>query len=59
MIVAGRPLPGVRESVRDFLEHPDQPIVTEDADTVTLALSELVTNALRHCGGTRILDLTT
>ncbi|MER7927181.1 MULTISPECIES: hypothetical protein [unclassified Streptomyces] len=49
----------MRESVRDFLEHPDQPIVTEDADTVTLALSELVTNALRHCGGTRILDLTT
>lgn len=34
------------------------PIPAEAADTVILVVSELVTNALRHAGGTCTLDLT-
>ncbi|MGW4233594.1 ATP-binding protein [Streptomyces sp. NPDC004980] len=50
---------GVRESARGFLEGLAQPaIAAEAADTVVLVVSELVTNALRHGGGTCILDLT-
>ncbi|MEU9191503.1 ATP-binding protein, partial [Streptomyces sp. NPDC048484] len=36
----------------------DRPIAAEAADTVVLVVSELVTNALRHGGGTFSLDLT-
>ncbi|MET7665235.1 ATP-binding protein [Streptomyces sp. NPDC005463] len=49
---------GARESARDFLEGLDHPIAAEAADTVVLVVSELVTNALRHGGGTCTLDLT-
>lgn len=37
----------VRRFVREHLEHHDLPMLTED---VTLAASELATNALRHAG---------
>ncbi|MET7931941.1 ATP-binding protein [Streptomyces sp. NPDC005349] len=49
---------GARESARDFLEGLNHPITAEAADTLVLVVSELVTNALRHGGGTRTLDLT-
>lgn len=49
---------GTRESTRDFLAGLDRPIGAEAADTVVLAVSELVTNALRHGGGTCTLNLT-
>ncbi|MFD4554200.1 ATP-binding protein [Streptomyces sp. NPDC058469] len=49
---------GTRESARDFLEGLDHPIAAEAADTVILVVSELVTNALRHGGGTCTLELT-
>lgn len=50
---------GTRESVRDFLEGLTPPAIAADAaDTVVLVVSELVTNALRHGGGTCTLDLT-
>ncbi|MFE9867686.1 ATP-binding protein [Streptomyces sp. NPDC005506] len=49
---------GVRERARDFLEGLVHPLATEAADTVVLIVSELVTNALRHGGGTCTLDLT-
>ena len=49
---------GARESARDFLEGLVRPIAAEAADTVVLVVSELVTNALRHGGGTCTLDLT-
>ncbi|MGW3628196.1 ATP-binding protein [Streptomyces sp. NPDC000880] len=50
---------GARESTRDFLEGLAQPTIpAETADTVILVVSELVTNALRHGGGTCTLDLT-
>jgi anti-sigma regulatory factor (Ser/Thr protein kinase) len=47
-----------RESARDFLGGLQLPIAAEDADTVVLVVSELVTNALRHGGGACTLDLT-
>ncbi|MEE1735200.1 ATP-binding protein [Streptomyces sp. BE147] len=47
-----------RESTRDFLDGLDRPITAEAADTVVLVVSELVTNALHHGGGTCILNLT-
>ncbi|MCX4682036.1 ATP-binding protein [Streptomyces sp. NBC_01433] len=47
-----------RENTRDFLEDLAQPIGAEAADTVVLVVSELVTNALRHGGGTCTLNLT-
>ncbi|MGW7575774.1 hypothetical protein [Streptomyces sp. NPDC054765] len=44
---------GARESTRDFLGGLAQPTIpAETADTVILVVSELVTNALRHGGGT-------
>ncbi|GAB2790239.1 hypothetical protein GCM10027073_23070 [Streptomyces chlorus] len=48
---------GARESARDFLDGLVRPIAAEAADTVALVVSELVTNALRHGGGTCTLDL--
>ena len=48
-----------RDSARDFLEALGWPaIAAQVADTVVLVVSELVTNALRHGGGTCTLDLT-
>ncbi|MFD3924095.1 ATP-binding protein [Streptomyces sp. NPDC058595] len=48
-----------RESARGFLEALRRPAVAPDAaDTVILVVSELVTNALRHGGGTWTLRLT-
>ncbi|MEV8545076.1 ATP-binding protein [Streptomyces sp. NPDC051572] len=47
-----------RESTRDFLGGLHRPIAAEEADTVVLVVSELVTNALRHGGGACTLDLT-
>jgi anti-sigma regulatory factor (Ser/Thr protein kinase) len=49
---------GTRESTRDFLDRLGHPMAAEAADTVVLVVSELVTNALRHGGGTCTLDLT-
>ncbi|MEV6081318.1 ATP-binding protein [Streptomyces sp. NPDC052069] len=49
-----------RENTRNFLDSLRQPpIAAEAADTVVLVVSELVTNALRHGGGTCTLNLTT
>ncbi len=48
-----------RERARDFLEGLAPPTVAaEDADTVVLVVSELVTNAVRHAGGACTLGLT-
>ncbi|WP_406726168.1 hypothetical protein [Streptomyces sp. GD-15H] len=48
-----------RETTRAFLEALRQPAVdSEVADTVVLVVSELVTHALRHGGGTQLLRLT-
>ncbi len=47
-----------RETTRAFLDGLVQPIGAEAADTVVLVVSELVTNALRHGGGTYTLRLT-
>ncbi|WLQ41119.1 ATP-binding protein [Streptomyces laculatispora] len=47
-----------RERTRDFLQALVHPLAVEAADTVVLVISELVTNALRHGGGTCTLDLT-
>ncbi|MEU3961154.1 ATP-binding protein [Streptomyces buecherae] len=49
---------GARESARAFLEGLAIPVEAEAADTVVLVVSELVTNALRHGGGTCTLELT-
>ncbi|MGW7313533.1 hypothetical protein [Streptomyces sp. NPDC054865] len=49
---------GARESARTFLCSLVHPIGTEATDTVVLVVSELVTNALRHGGGTCTLNLT-
>jgi anti-sigma regulatory factor (Ser/Thr protein kinase) len=48
---------GARDSARDFLEGLGHPLAAESADTVILVVSELVTNALRHGGGTCTLGL--
>ncbi|MDI5966829.1 ATP-binding protein [Streptomyces sp. SL13] len=48
-----------RETTRAFLANLGRPAVDpEVADTVVLVVSELVTNALRHGGGTYTLRLT-
>ncbi|MGW6945065.1 ATP-binding protein [Streptomyces xanthophaeus] len=60
-VATARSTPSVadaRESTRDFLDLLVHPIAAEAADTVVLVVSELVTNALRHGGGTCTLDLT-
>ncbi|MGW0556773.1 ATP-binding protein [Streptomyces sp. NPDC002926] len=49
---------GARDSARDFLEGLVPAIAAQAADTVVLVVSEFVTNALRHGGGTCTLDLT-
>ncbi|MFJ6785222.1 ATP-binding protein [Streptomyces yangpuensis] len=49
---------GAREEARDFLKPLAPPLGAEAADTVVLVVSELVTNALRHAGGTCTLELT-
>ncbi|MFC9537117.1 ATP-binding protein [Streptomyces sp. NPDC056975] len=49
---------GARESTRDFLDGLIPAIAAEASETVVLVVSELVTNALRHGGGTCTLDLT-
>ncbi|MFI7238568.1 ATP-binding protein [Streptomyces cyaneofuscatus] len=56
-----RPTPTVadaREKARSFLEDLQEPTVTPAAaDAVLLVVSELVTNALRHGGGSYTLRL--
>ncbi|MER6317035.1 ATP-binding protein [Streptomyces sp. NPDC001581] len=53
------PVAGARQAARAFLEALGQPgIGREQADTVVLVVSELVTNALRHGGGAYTLRLT-
>lgn len=48
-----------RQAARAFLEALGQPALgREQADTVVLVVSELVTNALRHGGGAYTLRLT-
>ncbi|MFI7291954.1 ATP-binding protein [Streptomyces anulatus] len=48
-----------REKARSFLEALKEPALAAGmADTVILIVSELVTNALRHGGGTYTLRLT-
>lgn len=48
-----------RETTRAFLDALGRPALDpEAADTVVLVVSELVTNALRHGGGTCALRLT-
>ncbi|GAA1350634.1 ATP-binding protein [Streptomyces beijiangensis] len=48
-----------RRSTREFLKGLERPaIAAESADTVVLVVSELVTNALLHGGGTCTLELT-
>ncbi|MEU9255427.1 ATP-binding protein [Streptomyces sp. NPDC048270] len=48
-----------RQAARAFLEALGQPAIgREQADTVVLVVSELVTNALRHGGGGYTLRLT-
>ncbi|MEU7005664.1 ATP-binding protein [Streptomyces sp. NPDC046332] len=45
------------DSARSFLEGLVPALASEAAETVVLVVSELVTNALRHGGGTCTLDL--
>ncbi|KOG76940.1 ATP-binding protein, partial [Streptomyces rimosus subsp. rimosus] len=47
-----------RERARAFLDGLLPPVTSEAAGTVLLVVSELVTNALRHAGGTWTLELT-
>ncbi|MGW3516881.1 ATP-binding protein [Streptomyces hydrogenans] len=46
-----------RDRARSFLDGLMPTLASEAADTVVLVVSELVTNALRHGGGTCSLDL--
>ncbi|MFC8963856.1 ATP-binding protein [Streptomyces sp. NPDC057094] len=48
---------GARRTTREFLHGLPQPVDAMAADSVVLVVSELVTNALRHGGGTCTLDL--
>ncbi|MFF9342302.1 ATP-binding protein [Streptomyces sp. NPDC014773] len=47
----------VRDRARSFLEGLVPTLASEAADTVVLVVSELVTHALRHGGGTCALGL--
>ncbi|WP_329025919.1 ATP-binding protein [Streptomyces sp. NBC_00690] len=47
-----------RRNTRAFLNGLVHPVAAATADTVVLVVSELVTNAVRHGGGTCTLDLT-
>ncbi|MFG2754078.1 ATP-binding protein [Streptomyces xanthophaeus] len=50
---------GARQAARAFLEALGQPAMEQEhADTLILVVSELVTNAVRHGGGTYTLRLT-
>ncbi|MFJ8162471.1 ATP-binding protein [Streptomyces sp. NPDC096136] len=49
---------GAREEARSFLKALAPPLGAEAVNTVVLVVSELVTNALRHVGGTCTLELT-
>lgn len=49
---------GARDSARAFLGALVPVCAAEAAETVVLVVSELVTNAVRHGGGTCTLDLT-
>ncbi|MFJ4831822.1 ATP-binding protein [Streptomyces sp. NPDC088747] len=50
---------GARQRARAFIEGlGERPAVAGAADAVVLVVSELVTNALRHGGGTCTLNLT-
>ncbi|MFJ9113551.1 ATP-binding protein [Streptomyces sp. NPDC102283] len=58
---ATRPAPtaaDARDSARLFLEALRPDVTPDTADAVLLVASELVTNALRHAGGTYTLRLT-
>lgn len=60
-VAAGRSadsLSDARERTRLFLNSLTRPLAHEAAQSVVLAVSELVTNALRHGGGTCTLNLT-
>ncbi|MFE4860753.1 ATP-binding protein [Streptomyces sp. NPDC056670] len=52
------PVADARDSTWDFLDGLTRPVAADAADTVVLVVSELVTNSLRHGGGTCTLDLT-
>nr|WSW66296.1 hypothetical protein OG461_08925 [Streptomyces sp. NBC_00995] len=53
------PVAGARESSRDFLDGlARSTVAAESADIVVIAVSEFVTNALRHGGGTCNLEPT-
>ncbi|MDJ0385943.1 ATP-binding protein [Streptomyces sp. G-G2] len=47
-----------RERARGFLDALARPLAREAEQSVVLVVSELVTNALRHSGGTYTLELT-
>ncbi|MFG2712074.1 ATP-binding protein [Streptomyces goshikiensis] len=47
-----------RDAVRAVLDVHQPAMAAEAADTVVLVVSELVTNAVRHGGGTCTLELT-
>ncbi|MCX4775411.1 ATP-binding protein [Streptomyces sp. NBC_01264] len=50
---------GARQTAQAFLEALEHPAIAPDcADSVVLVVSELVTNALRHGGGTYTLRRT-
>ncbi|WP_328310664.1 ATP-binding protein [Streptomyces sp. NBC_00442] len=51
-------LADARDSARNFVAGLADPVAADAADTVVLVVSELVTNSLRHGGGTCTLDLT-
>lgn len=52
------PIAGARDSTRGFLGGLVPAIAAGAADAVVLVVSELVTNALRHAGGSCALELT-
>ncbi|MFD5935521.1 ATP-binding protein [Streptomyces sp. NPDC060333] len=54
---SGTSIAGARESARHFLEDLLPVIAAEAAEAVVMVVSELVTNALRHGGGTATMDL--
>ncbi|OKI03137.1 ATP-binding protein [Streptomyces sp. CB02923] len=55
---SGNSAADARRDAQAFLDGLLPPVASEAAGTVLLAVSELVTNALRHAGGTWTLELT-
>ncbi|ORT55640.1 ATP-binding protein [Streptomyces sp. CB03238] len=51
-------LPRARQTARDFLRTVAPRVTDETADAVNIIVSELVTNAVRHAGGSSTLRLT-